>query len=67
MLIVPALAALPLPEGRTRLRDIAVAAPWNLSGWPALSLPFGARPGGVQLVAPPGSEPHLLLLAAQLA
>ncbi|MEU4696607.1 amidase family protein [Nonomuraea dietziae] len=67
VLIVPALAALPLPEGRTRLRDIAVAAPWNLSGWPALSLPFGARPGGVQLVAPPGSEPHLLLLAAQLA
>ncbi|MEV2270841.1 amidase family protein [Nonomuraea africana] len=66
VLLVPALAALPRSAGRARLRDTLVTAPWNLSGWPALTLPFGARPGGVQLVAPPGSEPHLLLLAAQL-
>ncbi|MFF1639816.1 amidase [Streptomyces sp. NPDC058246] len=44
--------------------------PWNLTGWPALSVPFGTLPGGapcaVQLVGRPGSEPALLDLAGQL-
>ncbi|MCX5250945.1 amidase family protein [Streptomyces sp. NBC_00201] len=44
--------------------------PWNLTGWPALSLPFGALPSGapcaVQLVGRPGAEALLLDLAEQL-
>ncbi|MFF3817888.1 amidase family protein [Streptomyces bluensis] len=45
--------------------------PWNLTGWPAMSVPFGTLPGGapcaVQLVGRPGSELDLLALAGQLA
>lgn len=44
--------------------------PWNLTGWPAMSVPFGTLPSGapcaVQLVGRPGSEPALLDLAGQL-
>jgi len=44
--------------------------PWNLTGWPAMSVPFGTLPSGapcaVQLVGRPGSEADLLELAAQL-
>jgi amidase len=45
------------------------AAPWNLAGWPALSLPAGhdaaaGVPLGVQLVARPGDESLLLAVAA---
>ncbi|GDY72130.1 hypothetical protein SAV31267_016150 [Streptomyces avermitilis] len=44
--------------------------PWNLTGWPALSVPFGTlpsgAPGAVQLVGRPGSELDLLALAGQL-
>lgn len=44
--------------------------PWNLTGWPAMSVPFGTLPSGapcaVQLVGRPGSEPDLLAVAAQL-
>jgi amidase len=46
------------------------AAPWNVAGWPAMSVPAGLDPRGlplaVQLVAPPGGEGQLLALAAQL-
>jgi amidase len=46
------------------------AAPWNLAGWPAMSVPAGLDPRGlplgVQLVGKPGSEGQLLALAAQL-
>ncbi|MEW9553986.1 amidase [Nonomuraea sp. NPDC050783] len=46
------------------------AGPWNMCGWPALTVPVATHssglPIGVQLVAPPGGEPHLLGLAAQL-
>ena len=81
VLITPTLAAVP-PRAtrsghygllRTTLRDVRYApatAPWNLARWPALSLPFGTHstglPIGIQLIAPPGSEPHLLALASQL-
>jgi amidase len=42
---------------------------WNVAGFPALSLPFGGTascPGAVQLVAAPGREGALLVLAAEL-
>ncbi|MEV5412879.1 amidase family protein [Thermopolyspora sp. NPDC052614] len=58
---------------RTTLRNVTFApatGEWNLAGWPALSVPFGTHssgmPIGVQLIAPPGGESHLLNLAAQL-
>ncbi|MFC3572561.1 amidase [Streptomyces yaanensis] len=44
--------------------------PWNLTGWPAMSVPFGTLPSGapcaVQLVGRPGSEAALLEVAGQL-
>ncbi|MEU9913884.1 amidase family protein [Streptomyces sp. NPDC051001] len=44
--------------------------PWNLTGWPAMSVPFGKLPSGaptaVQLVGRPGSEAALLEVAEQL-
>lgn len=43
---------------------------WNLTGWPAVSLPVGVLPGGapcaVQLVSKPGSEHLLLDLVARI-
>jgi amidase len=46
------------------------AAPWNLAGVPALSVPAGIRsdglPAAVQLVGAPGSEALLLAVAARL-
>ncbi|MFF4363259.1 amidase [Streptomyces sp. NPDC001604] len=44
--------------------------PWNLTGWPAMSVPFGTLPSGapcaIQLVGRPGSEAMLLEVAQQL-
>ncbi|MEU6592344.1 amidase [Streptomyces sp. NPDC046881] len=44
--------------------------PWNLTGWPAMSVPAGALPSGapcaVQLVGRPGTEAVLLDLAEEL-
>ncbi|MGW3646096.1 amidase [Streptomyces sp. NPDC000878] len=44
--------------------------PWNLTGWPAMAVPFGTLPSGapcaVQLVGRPGSEAVLLDVAQQL-
>ncbi|MGV4983571.1 amidase [Streptomyces sp. NRAIS4] len=44
--------------------------PWNLTGWPAMSVPFGTLPSGapcaVQLVGRPGAEAVLLELAEEL-
>lgn len=44
--------------------------PWNLTGWPAMAVPFGKLPSGaptaVQLVGRPGSEAVLLEVAEQL-
>ncbi|MBX9362131.1 amidase [Streptomyces sp. WAC04114] len=43
---------------------------WNLTGWPAMSVPCGTLPSGalcaVQLVGRPGTEARLLDLAGQL-
>ncbi|MEV6957671.1 amidase family protein [Streptomyces sp. NPDC051207] len=81
VLLTPALArrspsAAPWHE-RGWLRNIAantayspMTPPWNLTGWPAMSVPFGTLPSGapsaVQLVALPGREADLLALAARL-
>ncbi|MEU0196208.1 amidase family protein [Streptomyces afghaniensis] len=44
--------------------------PWNLTGWPAMSVPCGTLPSGapcaVQLVGRPGTEYQLLEVAEQL-
>ncbi|MFE9774853.1 amidase [Streptomyces sp. NPDC005931] len=81
VLLTPALArrspkAAPWHE-RGWLRNVLVNSayspltpPWNLTGWPAMAVPFGTLPSGapcaVQLVGPPGSEAVLLDLAEQI-
>ncbi|MBZ9640569.1 amidase [Streptomyces sp. PSKA30] len=81
VLLTPALArrspkAVPWHE-RGWLRNVAantayspMTPPWNLTGWPAMTVPLGTLPSGapcaVQLVGRPGSEAELLGLAAQL-
>ncbi|MEU3949510.1 amidase [Streptomyces sp. NPDC029526] len=81
VLLTPALARRSPKAGpwheRGWLRNVAanssyspLTPPWNLTGWPAMSVPFGALPSGapcaVQLVGGPGSEAVLLDLARQL-
>ncbi|MFE7957086.1 MULTISPECIES: amidase [unclassified Streptomyces] len=81
VLLTPALArrspaAAPWHE-RSWLRNIAAntayspfTPPWNLTGWPAATVPLGTLPSGapcaVQLVGRPGTEAELLELAEQL-
>lgn len=82
-LIAPMLAGAPLPVGSfptdhsdtdlhfERMRAFApIAALANISGFPALTLPFGTDGDGlplpVQLLAPMGSEETLFALAGQL-
>jgi amidase len=80
VLLTPTQAALPakaqLWSRKSWLANLPQApangflTPWNLAGYPALSVPAGRHPAGVpigvQLVAPPGGEPRLLALAGQL-
>lgn len=81
LLVTPVLAGPPpqarrwsargwLPNVLTSTRYAPYAAPWNVAGLPALSVPAGMRPDGlpasVQLVAPPGGEWLLLGVAAQI-
>ena len=59
-----------LPNLWSNARYAPFAAPWNLAGWPAISVPAGLDPRGlplaVQLVGTPGSEAVLLAVAGQL-
>jgi amidase len=81
VLITPMLATMP-PKSRRwsdkawlanawpSIRLTAFLGPWDLAGYPAISIPAGRHPSGLpigaQLVAPPGGETRLLALAAQL-
>jgi amidase len=81
VLLMPALARRSSKAGpwheRGWLRNIAansayspMTPPWNLTGWPAMAVPFGTLPSGapcaVQLVGRPGTEAELLDLAGHL-
>jgi amidase len=80
--VTPMVTSAPLPLGsfptdhadtELHLRRMAAFAPLavlaNISGFPALSLPFGrdsaSLPLPIQLVAPMGHEPTLLALASR--
>jgi amidase len=79
---MPALASAPpvadrLSAGSWRhnmsvsMRYAPFAAPWNVAGLPAISVPSGVRfdglPAAVQVVAGPGGEHLLLAMARQIA
>jgi amidase len=81
VLITPSLAQPPIKAKawsrggwlatiQSNARYAPFAAPWNIAGWPAMTVPAGldseGRPLGVQLVGRPGSEATLLALAAQV-
>jgi len=81
LVLTPVTAKPPLEIGRldgrgywaTSARASAAcpfAWPWNVVGWPAISVPAGFNaaglPIGAQLVGPEGDEATLLALAAQL-
>jgi amidase len=55
---------------KTMVAACPYAWPWNVLGWPGLSVPAGLTgdglPVGAQLLGPANSEPRLLSLAAQL-
>ena len=81
VLVTPALAASPpaaarwhergwLPNVLTSTRYGPFEGPWNLAGFPAMTVPVGGHtsrlPLAVQLVAAPGGESRLIGVAAQL-
>ncbi|HXC45795.1 MAG TPA: amidase [Solirubrobacteraceae bacterium] len=81
VLVVPTSAAAPLPVGKTdglsswSTQQVIAGAcpyawPWNVLGWPGISVPAGfteqGLPFGAQLLGPANSEALLLSLAAQL-
>jgi amidase len=81
VLVVPTSAAAPLPVGKTdglsswSTQQVIAGAcpyawPWNVLGWPGVSVPAGfteqGLPFGAQLLGPANSEALLLSLAAQL-
>lgn len=81
VLVTPVLATLPpiaqqwsqrgwWPNALAATRLAPFTLPWNLAGFPAMSVPAGRMacgvPIGVQLVAPPGGESLLLAVAAQI-
>jgi amidase len=81
-LLSPVLAVPPIPADQwsergwlanmiSNTRYAPFAAPWNLAGFPAASVPAGVHPEAgtplsVQIVAPAGGEETVLTLAAQV-
>ncbi|MFC7309612.1 amidase [Streptomyces monticola] len=59
-----------LRTDRAMIAACPYAWPWNVLGWPGISVPAGFAPGrlpvGAQLLGPANSEPLLVSLAAQL-
>jgi amidase len=81
VVLTPTTAKPPLPIGRceglsawetdkTMVAACPYAWPWNVTGWPGVSVPAGfteeGLPIGAQLLGPANSEPRLLALAGQL-
>jgi amidase len=81
LLITPMLATMPpravlwrekgwLANAIPAARLTAYLGPWDIAGFPAMSVPAGHHnsglPIGIQIVAPPRCESRLLSLAAQL-
>jgi amidase len=81
VLITPMLATMPpkaipwrekgwLANAIPSIRLTDYLGPWDLAGFPAISVPVGQHksglPIGVQIVAPPRCESRLLSIAAQL-
>lgn len=81
LLVTPVLAGPPLPAREwhkrgwlsnlsANVRYAPYAAPWNICGFPAMTVPIGVRsdglPAAVQLVGPPGTELLLLAVAGQI-
>jgi amidase len=81
VVLAPTSASTPLPIGATDglsgwATDQIIAGacpyawPWNVLGWPGVSVPAGVNseglPFGVQLLGPANTEGRLLSLAAQL-
>ncbi len=81
VLLTPALAQPPIEAKAwsargwlaniwANVRYAPFAAPWNLAGWPAMTVPAGQAPDGlplaVQLVAKPSAESQLIALAREL-
>ncbi|MFF3766420.1 amidase [Streptomyces sp. NPDC001922] len=70
----PAIGAMASLSGwhtdRTMIGHCPYAWPWNVLGWPGISVPAGftgdGLPVGAQLLGPANSEPMLVSLAAQL-
>lgn len=60
----------PMGTDRAMIAACPVTFPWNLLGWPSISVPAGftsdGLPIGVQLMGPANSEPLLISLAAEL-
>jgi amidase len=60
----------PMGTDRAIIAACPVTFPWNLLGWPSISVPAGftsdGLPIGVQLMGPANSEPLLISLAAEL-
>ena len=81
VLITPMFATLPpaarrwsargwTPNALASIRLTPFLSPWDLAGFPTMSVPAARYPSGlpigIQLVAPPGGESQLVALAAQL-
>jgi amidase len=81
VVLTPTTARAPLPVGafdglsgwetdRKMLAACPYTWPWNVVGWPAISVPAGFDTGGLplgaQLLGPAESEPLLISLAAEL-
>ena len=60
----------PTGTDRAMIAACPVTFPWNVLGWPSISIPAGftadGLPIGVQLMGPANSEPLLVSLAAEL-